>query len=117
MNTFYEHHKDSIRFQYACFDRILLSAAIPLLLEPTGLRHTIDRELELPVPLPLLDTAQQNPMGTPVVPNTRSTPDERTTALRRNNTSIRHSRRPILISPKTLTARRVAGENSKNDSS
>ena len=36
MNTFYEHHKDSIRFQYACFDRILLSAAIPLLLEPTA---------------------------------------------------------------------------------
>ena len=36
MNTFYEHHKDSIRFQYACFDRILLNAAIPLLLEPTA---------------------------------------------------------------------------------
>jgi hypothetical protein len=36
MNTFYEHHKDSIRFQYACFDRILLNATIPLLLEPTA---------------------------------------------------------------------------------
>ncbi len=24
MNSFYEHHKDSIQFQYACFDRILL---------------------------------------------------------------------------------------------
>ncbi len=36
MNTFYEHHQNSIRFQYACFDRILLNAAIPLLLEPTA---------------------------------------------------------------------------------
>ena len=24
MNAFYEHHKDSIRFGYRCFDRILL---------------------------------------------------------------------------------------------
>jgi hypothetical protein len=36
MNAFYEHHKNSIRFQYACFDRILLNAALPLLLEPTA---------------------------------------------------------------------------------
>ena len=36
MNTFCEHHKESILFQYACFDRILLNAAIPLLLEPTA---------------------------------------------------------------------------------
>src|SRR5260370_42140936 len=36
MNAFYEPHKNSIRFQYACFDRILLNAAIPLLLEPTA---------------------------------------------------------------------------------
>lgn len=28
MNAFYEHHKDSIRFQYRCFDRILLNACI-----------------------------------------------------------------------------------------
>jgi hypothetical protein len=25
MNAFYEHHKDSIRFGYRCFDRILLN--------------------------------------------------------------------------------------------
>ena len=25
MNTFYEHHQDSIRFAYRCFDRILLN--------------------------------------------------------------------------------------------
>ena len=28
MNAFSEHHKDSIRFAYRCFDRILLNAAI-----------------------------------------------------------------------------------------
>ena len=26
MNTFYEHHHDSICFAYRCFDRILLNA-------------------------------------------------------------------------------------------
>ena len=36
MNTFYEHHKESIWFQYACFDRILLNGTIPLLLEPSA---------------------------------------------------------------------------------
>ena len=34
MNTFYEHHKDSIRFQYGCFDRILLNGVIQMLLPP-----------------------------------------------------------------------------------
>jgi hypothetical protein len=28
MNAFYEHHKDSIRFGYRCFDRILLNGAV-----------------------------------------------------------------------------------------
>src|SRR5688572_1724111 len=28
MNAFYEHHKNNIRFQYRCFDRILLNAII-----------------------------------------------------------------------------------------
>ena len=36
MNSFCEHHKDSIQFQYACFDRILLNATVQLLLEPTA---------------------------------------------------------------------------------
>ena len=26
MNSFYEHHKGSIRWQYRCFDRILLNS-------------------------------------------------------------------------------------------
>jgi hypothetical protein len=28
MNSFFEHHKDSIRWQYRCFDRILLNGLI-----------------------------------------------------------------------------------------
>jgi hypothetical protein len=28
MSAFYEHHKDSIRFGYRCFDRILLNGLI-----------------------------------------------------------------------------------------
>jgi hypothetical protein len=29
MNAFYEHHQDSIRFGYHCFDRILLNSFNP----------------------------------------------------------------------------------------
>jgi hypothetical protein len=28
MNSFYEHHKDSIRWHYRCFDRVLLNGLI-----------------------------------------------------------------------------------------
>jgi hypothetical protein len=34
MNSFYEHHKDSIRFHYRCFDRILLNGLIQPFQEP-----------------------------------------------------------------------------------
>jgi hypothetical protein len=34
MNAFYEHHKDSIRFGYRCFDRILLNGLIQPLQQP-----------------------------------------------------------------------------------
>jgi hypothetical protein len=34
MSAFYEHHKASILFRYSCFDRILLNAAMPLLIRP-----------------------------------------------------------------------------------
>ena len=30
MNTFYDHHRDSIRWHYRCFDRILLNGLIHL---------------------------------------------------------------------------------------
>jgi hypothetical protein len=34
MNTFYEHHQDSIRFGYRCFDRILLHGLIQPFQQP-----------------------------------------------------------------------------------
>lgn len=34
MNAFYEHHKDSIRWQYRCFDRILLNGLIQPFQQP-----------------------------------------------------------------------------------
>ncbi len=34
MNSFYEHHRDSIRFHYRCFDRILLNGLIQPFQQP-----------------------------------------------------------------------------------
>jgi hypothetical protein len=34
MNAFREHHKDSIKFTYRCFDRILLNELIQPLQQP-----------------------------------------------------------------------------------
>ncbi len=34
MNAFYEHHRDSIRFAYRCFDRILLNGLIQPFQQP-----------------------------------------------------------------------------------
>jgi hypothetical protein len=34
MNAFYEHHQHSIRFGYACFDRLLLNAMVQPFLQP-----------------------------------------------------------------------------------
>ena len=34
MNAFYEHHRDSIRFGYRCFDRILLNGLIQPFQQP-----------------------------------------------------------------------------------
>jgi hypothetical protein len=34
MNAFYEHHKDSIRFGYRCFDRLLLNGLIQPFQQP-----------------------------------------------------------------------------------
>jgi len=34
MNAFYEHHQDSIRFGYRCFDRLLLNGLIPPFQQP-----------------------------------------------------------------------------------
>src|ERR1700687_4139590 len=34
MNTFYEHHQDSIRFGYRCFDRLLINGLIQPFQQP-----------------------------------------------------------------------------------
>lgn len=34
MNAFFEHHKDSIRFGYRCFDRMLLNGLIQPFQQP-----------------------------------------------------------------------------------
>jgi hypothetical protein len=34
MNSFYEHHRHSIRWGYCCFDRILLNGLIQPLQQP-----------------------------------------------------------------------------------
>ncbi len=34
INAFYEHHKDSIRFGYRCFDRVLLNRLIQPFQQP-----------------------------------------------------------------------------------
>ena len=34
MNSFYGHHRDSIRWQYRCFDRILLNGLIQPFQQP-----------------------------------------------------------------------------------
>jgi len=34
MNAFYQHHRDSIRFGYRCFDRILLNGLIQPFQQP-----------------------------------------------------------------------------------
>ena len=34
MNSFYEHHQDSIRWHYRCFDRILLNGLIQPFQQP-----------------------------------------------------------------------------------
>jgi hypothetical protein len=37
MNSFFEHHKDSIRWHYRCFDRILLNGLIQPFQQPEAL--------------------------------------------------------------------------------
>src|SRR5215831_10558447 len=34
MNAFYEHHQNNIRFQYRCFDRVLLNGLIQPFQQP-----------------------------------------------------------------------------------
>jgi hypothetical protein len=61
MNTFYEHHRDSIRFGYRCFDRILLNGLIQPFQQPERIVGFFNRYRELyPVSKPVLkDIARQ----------------------------------------------------------
>ena len=47
MNSFYEHHKDSIRFHYRCFERILLNGLIQPFQQPEIRGARSDRALRL----------------------------------------------------------------------
>jgi hypothetical protein len=61
MNTFYEHHRDSIRFGYRCFDRILLNGLIQPFQQPervVGFFNT-DRQLSPVSKSVLRDLARQ----------------------------------------------------------
>src|SRR5688572_30086454 len=61
MNTFYEHHQDSIRFAYRCFDRLLLNGLIQPFQQPERVVGFFNRYRELyPVSKPVLtDIARQ----------------------------------------------------------
>jgi hypothetical protein len=47
MNSFYEHHKDSIRFHYRCFDRILLNGLIQPFQQPERVIGFFDAHRQL----------------------------------------------------------------------
>jgi hypothetical protein len=61
MNTFYEHHQDSIRFAYRCFDRILLNGVIQPFQRPELVVRFFNQHRELyPVSKPVVkDIARQ----------------------------------------------------------
>jgi hypothetical protein len=65
MNTFYEHHHDSIRLSYRCFDRILLNALIQPFQQPERVVGFFNHYRELyPVSKPVLkDIARQYEHG------------------------------------------------------
>ena len=78
MNTFYEHHQDSIRFGYRCFDRLLLNALIQPFQQPERVVGFFNTYRELyPVSKPVLTdiarqyehwvTAQAKRWGAPIV--------------------------------------------------
>jgi len=78
MNTFYEHHQDSIRFGYRCFDRVLLNGLIQPFQQPERVVGFFNSYRELyPVSKPVLKdiarqydhwaTAQAKRWGAPIV--------------------------------------------------
>ena len=87
MNTFYEHHENSIRFGYRCFDRILINGLIQPFQQPervVGFFNTYRQQY--PVSRPVLrDIAAQyqgwviahaKAWGTPIVETPTSRRDK-----------------------------------------
>jgi hypothetical protein len=99
MNTFYEHHHDSIRFAYRCFDRILLNGLIQPFQQPERVVgfFTTYRNL-YPVSRPVLrDIARSTSAGSRRAPHRGARPSSR---RRQSNvgtdSSIRTSVEPTL---------------------
>ena len=48
MNPFVEHHQQSIRFQYSCFDRMLLNAIVQPMQDPPRIVGFLDKCRHVP---------------------------------------------------------------------
>ena len=48
MNPFVEHHQQSIRFQYSCFDRMLLNAVVQPMQQPARIVGFLDKCRQVP---------------------------------------------------------------------
>ena len=48
MNPFVEHHRLSIRFQYSCFDRMLLNAVVQPMQQPAMIVGFLDKYRKVP---------------------------------------------------------------------
>ena len=48
MNPFVEHHQRSIRFQYSCFDRMLLNAVVQPMQQPAMVVGFLDKCRQVP---------------------------------------------------------------------
>ena len=48
MNPFVEHHQQSIRFQYSCFDRMLLNAVVQPMQQPAMIVGFLDKCRQVP---------------------------------------------------------------------
>ena len=48
VNPFVEHHQQSIRFQYSCFDRMLLNAVVQPMQQPAMIVGFLDKCRQVP---------------------------------------------------------------------
>ena len=48
VNPFVEHHQQSVRFQYSCFDRMLLSAVVQPMQQPARIVGFLDKCRQVP---------------------------------------------------------------------